>query len=66
MSRQNILQYNKVLYSIPVANVIPTGGKLRPFPLKYGMRQKHTPPPLLLSVLHEVLWKAIRLRKENV
>lgn len=66
MNRQNIPQYNSLLYNIPVANVIPTGGKLRSFPLKYGMRQKHTLPPLLLSILHEVLWRAIRQMKENV
>lgn len=26
MNRQNIPQYNCLLYNIPVANVIPTGG----------------------------------------
>jgi hypothetical protein len=38
-NRRNVPQHNKGIYDMPIANIILNGEKLRPFPLKSGMRQ---------------------------
>ena len=48
----------------PQANIILNGEKLKAFPLKSGTRQRCPLPPLLSSIVLEVLATAIREEKE--
>jgi hypothetical protein len=48
----------------PIANIILNGRKLKPFPLKSGMRQRCAFSPLLFNIELEVLARAIRQEKE--
>jgi hypothetical protein len=54
----------KAIYDKPVANIILHGEKLKPFPLKSGIRQVCTLPPLLFSIVLEFLAIAIRQEEE--
>jgi hypothetical protein len=50
----------KAIYDKPIANVILNGEKLKPFPLKSGMRQGCPPSPLLFNIVLEFLARAIK------
>jgi hypothetical protein len=50
----------KVTYDTPIANIILNGEKLKPFPLKSGMRQECPLLPLLFNIVLEFLARAIK------
>jgi hypothetical protein len=54
----------KAIYDKPTANIIINGEKLKPFPLKSGMRQGCPLSPLLFNIVLEFLARAIRQEKE--
>ena len=54
----------KAIYDKPTANIILSGEKLKPFPLRSGTRQGCPLSPLLLNIVLEVLATAIREEKE--
>jgi hypothetical protein len=53
-----------MIYDKPVASIILSGGKLKPFPLKSEMRQQCPLSPLLLNIVLEFLARAIRQEKK--
>jgi hypothetical protein len=50
----------KAIYDKPAANIIFNGEKLKPFPLKSGMRQGCPLSPLLFNIVLEFLARATR------
>jgi hypothetical protein len=50
----------KVIYDKPTANIICNSEKLKPFPLKSGMRQECPLSPLLFNIVLEFLARSIR------
>ena len=54
----------KAIYDKPTANIILNGKKLKPFPLRSGMRQGCPLSPLLFSMVLVVLATAIKEEKE--
>jgi hypothetical protein len=54
----------KAIYDKPTANIILNGEKLKPFPLKSGMRQGCPLSPLLFNIVLEFLARAIRHEEE--
>jgi retron-type reverse transcriptase len=54
----------KAIYNKPTANIILNGEKLKPFPLKSGMRQGCPQSPLLFNIVLEFLDRAIRQEEE--
>ena len=54
----------KAIYDKPTANIIPSDGKLKAFPLKSGIRQGCTLSQLVFNIVLEVLGTAIREEKE--
>ena len=54
----------KAIYDKPTANIILSGEKLKPFPLRSGTRQSFPLSPLLFNIVLEVLATAIREEKE--
>jgi hypothetical protein len=52
------------MYGKLIANIILNGEKLKPFPLKSGMRQGCPLSPLLLNIVLEFLARAIRQEEE--
>jgi hypothetical protein len=54
----------KAIHDKPIAIIILNGGKLKPFPLKSGMRQGCTLSPLLFNKVLEFGARAIRQEKE--
>ena len=54
----------KAIYDKPTANIILNGGKLKPFPLRSGIRQGCPVLPLLFNIVLAVLAMAIREEKE--
>ena len=52
------------IYDKPTANIILSGEKLKPFPLRSGTRQGCPLSPLLFNIVLEVLARAIREEKE--
>ena len=54
----------KAIYDKPTANIILSGEKLKPFPLRSGKRQGCPLSPLLFNIVLEVLATAIREEKE--
>jgi hypothetical protein len=48
----------------PLANIIVNGEKLKPFPLKSGMRQGCPLSPLLFNIILEFLARTIRQEEE--
>jgi hypothetical protein len=54
----------KAIYDKPIANIIVNGEKLKPFPLKPGMRQGYPLSPLLFNIVLEFLARAIRQEEE--
>ena len=54
----------KAIYDKPTANIVLSGEKLKPFPLRSGTRQGCSLSPLLFNIILEVLATAIREEKE--
>jgi hypothetical protein len=54
------LKIIKAVYDKLIANIILNGEKLKPFPLKSGVRQKCPLSPLLFNIVLEFLARAIR------
>jgi hypothetical protein len=54
------LYLNIFLYAKPIANIIPNEERLKPFPLKSGMRQGCPLSSLLFNIALEFLARAIR------
>jgi hypothetical protein len=54
----------KAIYDKATANIIFNGEKLKPFPLKSGMRQGFPLSPLLFNIVLEFLARAIRQEEE--
>ena len=54
----------KAMYDKPTANIILSGEKLKPFPLRSGTRQGCPLSPILFNMILEVLATAIREEKE--
>jgi hypothetical protein len=50
----------KAIYDKPIASIILNGEKLKPFPLKSGMRQGCPLSPLPFNIVLEFLARAIR------
>jgi retron-type reverse transcriptase len=50
----------KAIYGKPIANIILNGEKLKPFPLKSGMRQGCQLSPLLFNIVLDFLARAIK------
>ena len=60
------LKIIRAIYDKSMANIILNGQKLEAFPLKTGTRQGCPLSPLLLSIVWELLTRAIRQEKERV
>jgi hypothetical protein len=58
------LKIVKAIYDKPTANIILNGEKLKPFPLKSGMRQECPLSPFLFNIVIEFLARAIRQEEE--
>jgi hypothetical protein len=58
------LNIAKAIYDKPIANIILNGEKLKPFPLKSGMRQGCPLSSLLFNIVLEFLARAIRQEQE--
>jgi hypothetical protein len=54
----------KAIYDKPIANIICNGDKLKPFPLKSGMRQGFPLSLLLLNIVLEFLTRVIAQEEE--
>jgi hypothetical protein len=54
----------KCIYDKPTAIIILNGEKLKPFPLKSGIRKGHPLSPFLFNIVLEFLARAIRQEKE--
>jgi hypothetical protein len=54
----------KAIYDQPTVNIILNGEKLKPFPLKSGMKQGCLLSPLLINIVLEFLARAIRQEEE--
>jgi hypothetical protein len=61
---ENYLNIVEGTYDKPTANIIFNGEKLKPFPLKSGMRQDCALSPLLFNLVLEFLARAIRQEEE--
>jgi hypothetical protein len=55
----------KATYDKPTANIILNGEKLKPFPLKSGMRQRCPLSPFLFNIVLEFLARTIRQEEET-
>jgi hypothetical protein len=52
------------IHDKPIANIILNGERLKPFPLKSGMKQGCLLFPLLFNIVLEFLARAIRQKEE--
>jgi retron-type reverse transcriptase len=55
----------KTIHNKPIANIILNGEKLKPFPLKSGMKQECPLSPILFDILLELLARAIKQEGEK-
>jgi hypothetical protein len=55
----------KATYDRSIANIIQYGGKLKPFPLKSGMRHLCPISPLLFNIVLEFLTRATRKKNRS-
>ena len=55
----------KAIYDKPTANIVLSGEKLKPFPLRSGTRQGCPLSLLLFNIILEVLARTIRQEKEK-
>ena len=62
--RGNLPHIIKAIYDKPIANIVLSGEKLKPFPLRSGARQGCPLSPLLFNILLEALATAIREEKK--
>jgi hypothetical protein len=60
----NYLNIVKAIYDSPTANIILNGEKLKPFPLKSGVRQGCPLSLLLFNIVLKFLARAIRQEEE--
>jgi hypothetical protein len=58
--KRKYLNIIKAVHGKPTSNIILNGEKLKPFPLKSGMRQRCPLSPLLVNIVLEFLARAIR------
>jgi hypothetical protein len=58
------INITKAIYEKRKVNIIHNGGKLKPFPLKSGMRQGCPLSPHLFNIVLEFLLTAIRQKEE--
>jgi hypothetical protein len=58
------LNIEKTIYDKPIANIIPNGEKLKPFPLKSGTSQGCPLSPFLFNIVLQFLTRAIRQEEE--
>jgi hypothetical protein len=61
---EKYLNIVKAIYDKPTANIILNGEKLKPFPLKSGMRQGCALSSLFFNILLEFLATALRQEEE--
>jgi hypothetical protein len=54
----------KAIYDKPTTNIILNGEKLKPFPIKSGMRQGCPLSPLLFNIVLEFLVRGIRQEEQ--
>jgi hypothetical protein len=54
----------KFIYDKPIASILQNGEKLKPLPLKSGMRQGYPLSPLLFNIVLEFLARVINYGKE--
>jgi hypothetical protein len=59
-----LLNIVKAKYDKPTANIMLNGEKLKPFPLKSGIRKGCPLSPLLFNIVLEFLARAIRQEEE--
>jgi hypothetical protein len=59
------LNIMKAIFDKPIANIVLSGEKLNPFPLKSGMRQECPLSSLLFDILLEFLAKSNKARRRN-
>jgi hypothetical protein len=60
----NYLNIVKAIYDKPTANIIVNGEKLKPFPLKSGMRQGCLLSLLLFNIVLEFIARSVRQEEE--
>jgi hypothetical protein len=62
---ETYLNMIKVIYDKTIADIIINGEKLKPFPLKSGMRQRCPLSPFLFNIVLQFLSREMRQEKET-
>ena len=62
--QETYLNIIKAIYDKPTANIVLSGEKRQPFPLRSGTRKRCPLSPLLFNIVLEVLATAVREEKE--